>query len=135
MLRLRTPILNVTEYLEQLLASGIQPADLPLIQPLYQHRIWQQLAPGTVPTGSPMRWEELRYRPHLARFGGHEIVVVVCDRELSDAQEVGTDAGWFIREVGERTRFCDFPPLAPRHRLDPVDRLPGPATRSPMSPT
>ena len=37
----RTPMLNVTEYLEQLFATGIQPADLPAIQPLYQHRIWQ----------------------------------------------------------------------------------------------
>jgi hypothetical protein len=40
----RTPMLNVTEYLEQLFASGIQLADLPAIQPLDQHRIWQQLA-------------------------------------------------------------------------------------------
>ncbi len=40
---------NVTECLEQLLSSGIQPADLPVIQPLYQHRIWQQLAPGDGP--------------------------------------------------------------------------------------
>jgi hypothetical protein len=45
----RTPMLNVTEYLEQLFASGVQPADLPVIQPLYQHRIWQQLAPGDGP--------------------------------------------------------------------------------------
>jgi hypothetical protein len=45
----QTPMLNVTEYLEQLFASGIQPADLPVIQPLYQHRIWQQLAPGDGP--------------------------------------------------------------------------------------
>jgi hypothetical protein len=44
-----TPILNVTEYLEQLFAAGIRPADLPVIQPLYQHRIWQQLAPGDGP--------------------------------------------------------------------------------------
>jgi hypothetical protein len=58
-----------------------------------------------------MRWEQLRYRPHLARFGADEIVVVVRDRELSGAQEAGMDAGWFIREVSERTKFCDFPPL------------------------
>ena len=60
---------------------------------------------------TPMRWEQLRYRPHLARFGADEIVVVVRDRELSGAQEAGMDAGWFIREVSERTKFCDFPPL------------------------
>jgi 4-alpha-glucanotransferase len=60
---------------------------------------------------TPMRWDELRYRPHVARFDGHEIVVVVRDRELSDAQEAGMDAGWFVHEVAQRTRHCDFPPL------------------------
>ncbi len=60
---------------------------------------------------TPMRWEELRYRPHLARFGGASIVVVVRDRELSDAQESGMEADWFLREVADRTRWCDFPPL------------------------
>ena len=50
MLRLpATPMLNVTEYLEQLFATGIQPGDLPVIQPLFQHRIWQQMAPGDGP--------------------------------------------------------------------------------------
>lgn len=60
---------------------------------------------------TPMRWEEVRYRPHIARHGGHEIVVVVRDRELSDAQEAGMDHGWFLWEVHERTKHCDFPPL------------------------
>jgi hypothetical protein len=45
----RTPMLNVTEYLEQLSASGIRPGDLPVIQPLFQHRIWQRMAPGDGP--------------------------------------------------------------------------------------
>ena len=58
-----------------------------------------------------MRWDELRYRPHIARYGGAEIVVVVRDRELSDAQEAGMDPGWFIGEVQARTRHCDFTPL------------------------
>ncbi len=66
----------------------------------------QHVAPVT-----PMRWEEIRYRPHVARHGGEEIIVVVRDRELSDAQEAGMDTGWFMHEVRERTRFCDFPPL------------------------
>jgi len=60
---------------------------------------------------SPMRWEELRYRPHLARHAGQEIIVVVRDRELSYAQEAGMDCGWFMYEVHERTKYCDFPPL------------------------
>jgi hypothetical protein len=60
---------------------------------------------------TPMRWEEIRYRPHLASFGGEDIIVIVRDRELSDAQEAGMDAGWFMREVHDRTKYCDFPPL------------------------
>jgi alpha-amylase/alpha-mannosidase (GH57 family) len=54
---------------------------------------------------------ELQYRPHLARYGGEEIVVVVRDRGLSDAQESGTQVDWFRSEVVERTKHCDFPPL------------------------
>ncbi len=59
----------------------------------------------------PMSWAETRYQPHIARFGGEEIIVVVRDRELSDAQLSGMDAGWFMQEVHERTRHCQFPPL------------------------
>jgi hypothetical protein len=42
-------MLNVTQYLEQLFASGIEPGDLPVIQPMFQHRIWQQMTPGDGP--------------------------------------------------------------------------------------
>ncbi len=58
-----------------------------------------------------MRWEEKRYRPHIARYGGEEIVVIPRDRELSDAQESGLDPGWFQHEVYERTKWCEFPAL------------------------
>jgi 4-alpha-glucanotransferase len=60
---------------------------------------------------TPMGWEELRYRPHRARFGETELIVVVRDRDLSNAQESGMDADWFIEEVRARTGHCDFPPL------------------------
>jgi len=60
---------------------------------------------------TPMSWQELRYRPHIARHGGSEIIVVVRDRDLSNAQESGTDVGWFTGEIEARTRWCDFPPL------------------------
>lgn len=60
---------------------------------------------------STMRWEELRYRPHLARHGDAAITVIVRDRELSAAQESGMEFDWFAREVHERTKFCDFTPL------------------------
>ena len=60
---------------------------------------------------TPMSWPELRYRPHVATHGGHSIVVVVRDRELSDAQESGMEVSWFEREIEARTRPCDFEPL------------------------
>jgi 4-alpha-glucanotransferase len=59
----------------------------------------------------PMRWDELRYRPYIARHGGAEIIVVPRDRELSNAQLSGVDPGWFDHEVRERTKHCDFPAL------------------------
>jgi alpha-amylase/alpha-mannosidase (GH57 family) len=60
---------------------------------------------------TPMSWQELRYRPHIARHGDDEIVVVVRDRSLSDAQESGMELSWFEGEVRERTKGCEFPPL------------------------
>jgi alpha-amylase/alpha-mannosidase (GH57 family) len=59
----------------------------------------------------PMHWQEIRYRPHIAEYDGEEIIVIVRDRELSDAQESGMDYGWFEHELHERTKWCDFPPL------------------------
>ena len=59
----------------------------------------------------PMNWQEIRYRPHIAEYEGEEIVIVVRDRDLSNAQLAGMDYGWFYRELHERTKWCDFPPL------------------------
>jgi hypothetical protein len=42
----QTPALNVTEYLERLRSVGIGPDDLPVVQPLFQSRIWGRMAPG-----------------------------------------------------------------------------------------
>lgn len=58
-----------------------------------------------------MSWQELRYRPHYCRYGDAEIVVVARDRDLSNAQLSGMEYGWFINELVERTRWCDFAPL------------------------
>ncbi len=33
-----------------------------------------------------MGWDELRYQPHIARFGGEEIIVVVWDLRWSRAR-------------------------------------------------
>jgi hypothetical protein len=57
----RTPIMNVTEYLEQLFATGVRPADLPPVQPLYQDRIWQRMAPGDGPDRLAAVIEQLRH--------------------------------------------------------------------------
>lgn len=62
------------------------------------------------PVGT-MSWQELRYRPHIAQYDGAEIVIVVRDRDLSNAQLAGMDLAWFQQELAERTRWCDFPPL------------------------
>ena len=58
-----------------------------------------------------MSWQELRYRPHVCEYEGCEIVIVVRDRDLSNAQLSGMEYGWFAHEVAERTKWCDFPPL------------------------
>jgi hypothetical protein len=42
------------------------------------------------------------YRPYVARRGGASITVIPRDRDISNAQESGLDAGWFIDEVTRR---------------------------------
>lgn len=40
------PLVNVTEYLEYLFASGVTEADLPVVQPIKQKQIWENFKPG-----------------------------------------------------------------------------------------
>jgi len=44
-----SPAMNATEYLEHLFALGIKESDLPLAQPIHQHKIWSRVAPGAGP--------------------------------------------------------------------------------------
>ncbi|MDA8362773.1 MAG: glycosyl hydrolase family 57 [Gammaproteobacteria bacterium] len=44
-----TPAINVTEYLEHLFALGVAIVDLPVLQPLFQRRIWERMKPGDGP--------------------------------------------------------------------------------------
>jgi hypothetical protein len=60
---------------------------------------------------TPMSWHELRYLPHTARYDGEEIIVIVRDRDLSNAQESGMDLHWFENEIERRTQYCEFTPL------------------------
>ncbi|MCU0838194.1 MAG: hypothetical protein MUE49_05665 [Rhodospirillales bacterium] len=41
-----TPLMNGTEYLEFVFASGIARSDLPVVQPIHQKRIWDKMQPG-----------------------------------------------------------------------------------------
>jgi hypothetical protein len=40
---------NVTAYLEMLTGLGIQDGDLPVLQPVLQHRVWERFQPGEGP--------------------------------------------------------------------------------------
>ena len=44
-----TPTMNGTEYLERVFAAGVGEEDLPVVQPLFQHRIWDRMSPGDGP--------------------------------------------------------------------------------------
>ena len=55
-----TPMLNGTEYLERLFATGVTESDLPIAQPLFQSRIWGRMAPGDGPDRLAEVIEELR---------------------------------------------------------------------------
>lgn len=55
-----TPVLNGTEYLEHLAAMGVTERDFPVLQPLYQRRIWERMQPGDGPERLGAVIEELR---------------------------------------------------------------------------
>ena len=44
-----TPLLNVSEYLDELFALGVRAEHLPVVQPVLQGRIWQRVQPGDGP--------------------------------------------------------------------------------------
>jgi len=44
-----TPLMNVTEYLEHLFTLGVKEEELPVLQPLFQKRIWERFKPGEGP--------------------------------------------------------------------------------------
>ena len=41
-----TPLINVSEYLDHLFATGVSESDLPSLQPVFQSRIWDRFKPG-----------------------------------------------------------------------------------------
>ena len=65
-----TPPLNVTEYLEHLIGLGVREADLPCIQPIQQHRLWNRFGPGGGPDRLARVIEELRREDHRFHIEG-----------------------------------------------------------------
>jgi alpha-amylase/alpha-mannosidase (GH57 family) len=96
--------------------SGFWPPEMAFsmeLIPLLKHHGYRYVIVDSehVEAKTTMSWSELHYQPHLARYGEEEIVVIVRDRELSNAQESGMDNNWFEAELKQRTKWCDFPPL------------------------
>jgi hypothetical protein len=65
-----TPLMNGSEYLEHLFALGIKETDLPEIQPLFQHKIWQKMQPGDGPDKLRHAIEECRKEDHRFHMEG-----------------------------------------------------------------
>jgi hypothetical protein len=58
------PLLNVTEYLEDLSTSGIRETDFPVLQPHFQKRIWDRFHAGDGPEKLAGVIEQLRKEDH-----------------------------------------------------------------------
>jgi Glycosyl hydrolase family 57 len=94
-----TPILNGTEYLESLYATGVRVNDLPVIQPVFQHRIWQRMTPGdgsdrVTEVIAQLRSENDRFHVeggswtnNTSWVRGYDQVLVPMDRASSDFHE------------------------------------------------
>lgn len=65
-----TPAVNVSEYLEHLFASGIQEKDLPALQPIGQHRIWDRFKPGDGAERLAQVIEQLKKEDHRFHMEG-----------------------------------------------------------------
>ncbi len=65
-----TPLMNVTEYLEHLAGLGIKDSDLPVLQPLFQKRIWDKMKPGDGPDKLAKVIEECKKEDHRFHMEG-----------------------------------------------------------------
>jgi hypothetical protein len=65
-----TPGMNATEYLEYLAALGLRDSDYPVLQPLFQHRIWQRMKPGDGPEKLASVIEQLQKEDHRFHMEG-----------------------------------------------------------------
>ena len=94
-----TPIMNVTEYLERLHSVGVHENNLPVVQPLFQSRIWERMVPGDGPDRlaeviKQLRAEDGRFHMeggswtnNLSWVRGYDAVLVPMERASSLFQE------------------------------------------------
>ncbi len=68
--RSETPLMNGSEYLEHLFATGIKESDLPACQPLFQHRLWGKAQPGAGPEKLAQAIAECRKEDHRFHMEG-----------------------------------------------------------------
>ncbi len=90
-----TPIMNVTEYLERLQSVGVHENDLPVIQPLFQSRIWERMVPGDGPDRLAEVIKQLRaengrfhmeggsWTSNISWIQGYDTVLVPMERASS----------------------------------------------------
>ena len=90
-----TPLMNVTEYLEHLFAAGVKEQDLPVLQPLFQKRIWDRFKPGDGPEKLNTVIEQLRkedsrfhveggsWTNNISWVRGYDALLVPMDRVSS----------------------------------------------------
>jgi hypothetical protein len=64
------PLMNGTEYLEHLFASGIKEEDLPIVQPVKQRQIWERFKPGDGPDKLSKVIEDLKKEDHQFHMDG-----------------------------------------------------------------
>ncbi len=66
----RTPMMNVSEYLDQLAALGLREEDFPIIQPIHQKRLWEKFKPGDGEKRLAALIEELKKQDHRFHMEG-----------------------------------------------------------------
>jgi hypothetical protein len=66
----RSPMMNVSEYLDQLYALGIKETDLPVLQPIHQKRIWDNSKAGDGEKKLAEVIEQLKKQDHRFHMEG-----------------------------------------------------------------
>ncbi len=66
----RSPMMNVSEYLDQLYALGLKETDLPVLQPIHQKRIWDNFKAGDGEKKLAEVIEQLKKQDHRFHMEG-----------------------------------------------------------------